>query len=145
LFAQPPEVARTQLLEIRGVGPETADAILLYAGKQPFFVADSYTRRVLARHNLIPLEENYPAAQSFLHRHLPADEGLFNEFHALLVETGKRYCKRHAAECRGCPLEPFLPSHGGAQTLQRVRVPGSRARFGIYPQREAYVKAHGSE
>jgi endonuclease III related protein len=109
LFRQQPDHARAQLLALRGLGPETADAILLYAGKLPFFVADAYTRRVLARHKLISQADGYQAAQEFLHNHLPADEGLYNEFHALLVETGKRHCKRRAADCQNCPLEPFLP------------------------------------
>lgn len=72
-------------------------------------MADAYTRRVLARHHLISARDGYAAVQMFLHQHLPADEGLFNEFHALLVETGKRHCKRQQAECHGCPLERFLP------------------------------------
>ena len=109
LFRQHPDHARTQLLALRGLGPETADAILLYAGRLPFFVADAYTRRVLARHDLISPTDGYQAAQEFLHHHLPADEVLYNEFHALLVETGKRHCKRRAAQCQDCPLEPFLP------------------------------------
>ncbi len=145
LFAQPPEVARSQLLALRGLGPETADAILLYAGKLPFFVADAYTRRVLARHNLIHPDDGYSAAQDFIHQHLPADEELFNEFHALLVEVGKRHCKRQAAECRGCPLEPFLPGHGEPQTRRRIKVPRPQAAFRPFQEREVGVKAHGSE
>ncbi|MCL5005066.1 MAG: endonuclease III domain-containing protein [Acidobacteria bacterium] len=110
LFAQPPQLLREQLIELRGLGPETADAILLYAGKQPFFVADAYTRRVLARHALISARDGYSAAQQFLHQHLPHEEAIFNEFHALLVETGKRFCKRQAPQCEGCPLQRFLLS-----------------------------------
>jgi endonuclease III related protein len=109
LFAQPPELLRGQLLQLRGLGPETVDAILLYAGKQPFFVADAYTRRVLARHGLISPGDGYSQAQQFLHQHLPAEEAVYNEFHALLVEAGKRYCKRQAPQCEGCPLRDFLP------------------------------------
>ena len=110
LFGQPPRLLRNQLLELRGLGPETVDAILLYAGKQPFFVADAYTRRILARHELILPRDGYSAAQEFLHQHLPEDEAVYNEFHALLVETGKRYCKRQAPQCEVCPLQSFLPS-----------------------------------
>jgi endonuclease III related protein len=142
VFCQPPELARTQLLALRGLGPETADAILLYAGKLPFFVADAYTRRVLARHNLISPEDGYQAAQQFLHRHLPANEGLFNEFHALLVETGKRYCKKQAPECYGCPLEPFLPVDGNLQRA-RQRNSGTARRHTRRPAgREARVKTY---
>jgi endonuclease III related protein len=140
LFTQPPEVARFQLLGLRGLGPETVDAILLYAGKLPFFVADAYTRRVLARHSLITSEDGYSAAQDFLHRHLPRDEGIFNEFHALLVEVGKRRCKRQTAECLGCPLEPFLP-HDGNSNSRKVSPP---SEFRSYPQ-EVSVKAHGTK
>lgn len=108
VFKQSPEVLRSELLDIRGLGPETVDAILLYAGRQPFFVADAYTRRILARHDLLPEGASYEAAQTFLHRHLPADPALFNEFHALLVEVGKRYCRRRAPCCQECPLQEFL-------------------------------------
>jgi endonuclease III related protein len=145
LFAQPPEVVRSQLLALRGLGPETADAILLYAGKLPFFVADAYTRRVLARHGLISSKDGYSAVQEFIHRHLPADEGLFNEFHALLVEVGKRHCKRQVAECQGCPLEPFLPGYGERETIRRFNVPWPRAGFPHNRKRGAGVKAYGSE
>lgn len=110
LFALPADDARRQLLGLRGIGPETADAILLYAGRQPFFVADAYTRRILSRHGLLPPAADYARAQQFLHGSLPADQALFNEFHALLVEAGKRYCKRQAPHCQGCPLEEFLPA-----------------------------------
>jgi endonuclease-3 related protein len=141
LFRQPPALARAQLLALRGLGPETADAILLYAGKLPFFVADAYTRRVLARHALISPEDDYTAAQQFLHRYLPANEGLFNEFHALLVETGKRHCKHRAADCCGCPLEPFLGSNGNVRVMAR----GRRAKLQPHSRREVRVEAHGSK
>ncbi len=145
LFRQSPDQARTQLLALRGVGPETADAILLYAGKLPFFVADAYTRRVLARHNLISPEAGYPAAQQFLHRHLPADEGLYNEFHALLVETGKIHCKRQAAECRGCPLEPYLPGTRNGQRARLRAARSSRSKRWDFLERQVRVKSHGPE
>jgi endonuclease-3 related protein len=108
LFARPPEELRQELLAVRGFGPETVDAILLYAGRQPFFVADAYTRRILSRHGWVSEDAGYREVQEFLHRHLPPDQGMFNEFHALLVETGKRHCKRQAPCCEGCPLEEFL-------------------------------------
>ncbi len=109
LFATEASTLRRQLLVLPGLGPETADAILLYAGRQPFFVADAYTRRILSRHEHISSDADYSEAQQFLHRHLPADSGLFNEYHALLVEVGKRYCKRQAPRCDACPLKDFLP------------------------------------
>ena len=107
-FSQGVRRARTQLLALKGIGPETADTILLYAGRQPVFVADAYTRRVLARHQLIPPDADYATTQEFLHQYLPPDERLFNEFHALLVEAAKRYCRRNAADCDRCPLGKFL-------------------------------------
>ena len=109
LFAMPLDDARRGLLSVRGIGPETADAILLYAGRKPSFVADAYTRRILARHGLLPPGVSYEAARLFLHQHLSPDHALFNEFHALLVATGKRFCLRNNPRCDTCPLRPFLP------------------------------------
>ena len=108
LFSQGAVRARAQLLALKGIGPETADAILLYSGRHPVFVADAYTRRVLSRHNLLSPTANYQSAQQFLHHHLPPDEPLFNEFHALLVEAAKRFCHRNVAHCEECPLGRFL-------------------------------------
>jgi endonuclease III related protein len=119
-LAAPPEQLRRDLLALKGFGPETADAVLLYAGHRPFFVADAYTRRMLSRHGLIPPESRYDSAQAFLHQNLPSDAQLFNEFHALLVETGKRYCKREQPRCELCPLRDYLP-------VQARRHNGSRA------------------
>lgn len=99
---------RAELLKVRGLGSETVDCILLYAARRPFFVADAYARRVLARHGWLGEGASYEEAQEFLHRHLPRDAPLFNEFHALLVETGKRWCRKLAAECESCPLRAFL-------------------------------------
>lgn len=109
MFAMPETDVRDELLGISGLGPETVDAVLLYAGRKPFFVADSYTRRILSRHGLLPAKAGYAAAQEFLHRQLTRDEAMFNEFHALLVEVGKTHCKRQTPHCGSCPLEEFLP------------------------------------
>jgi endonuclease-3 related protein len=108
LFAQGTVQARVQLLELKGIGPETADAILLYSGRHPVFVADAYTRRILARHNFISASADYESAREFLHQHLPPDEAMFNEFHALLVEAAKRYCHWNVMHCEECPLGKFL-------------------------------------
>lgn len=110
LFTTQATRLRRELLAVGGLGPETADAILLYAGRQPFFVADAYTRRILARHAQVPSGAGYSEVQRFLHQHLPADPHLFNEYHALLVEVGKRYCRRQAPRCEACPLKEFLPN-----------------------------------
>jgi endonuclease-3 related protein len=118
LFSMKSARGRQQLLSLQGIGPETADAILLYAGRHPLFVADAYTRRVLSRHQLLAATANYESAQQFLHDHLPADEAMFNEFHALLVEVAKRYCQREVARCEDCPLRRFLPQ-GDTQSLPR--------------------------
>jgi endonuclease-3 related protein len=114
LFRADAEVAREEMLQIKGLGPETVDAILLYAGRHPFFVADAYTRRILWRHGLVGETDGYGRVQQFLHQHLPHDHGIFNEFHALLVEVGKRYCRRAVPDCQSCPLQEFLPGAGAA-------------------------------
>jgi endonuclease-3 related protein len=115
LSSLPSEELRHRLLELRGLGPETVDAILLYAVRRPLFVADAYTRRVLARHGLVPAAADYHQTQEFLHAHLPPHAPLFNEFHALLVEVGKKHCRPRSPRCAGCPLEEFLPDGGVAQ------------------------------
>jgi endonuclease-3 related protein len=94
---------RTELLAIHGIGPETADAILLYAGEHASFVIDAYTHRVLRRHRLADADATYAELQATFEAALPADVPLFNEYHALLVEVGKRHC-RAKARCDGCPL-----------------------------------------
>jgi endonuclease III related protein len=100
---------RREMLAVPGLGPETADAILLYAAGRPVFVADAYTRRVLARHRLLSRGTGYEQARVFLERHLPSDPALFNEFHALLVAVAKSHC-RAVARCESCPLAHDLPS-----------------------------------
>ena len=127
-LALPPDVLRRELLALRGIGPETADAILLYAANRPFFVADAYTRRILARHGWLAEDVGYQETQQFLHRHLPRDPALFNEFHALLVETAKRHCRRAAPLCKGCPLEFDLLEYGRSRTIP---VPGPVPASGI--------------
>jgi endonuclease-3 related protein len=102
------EQLRRELLQVNGVGPETADSILLYAFHKPIFVVDTYTYRVTNRHALVEEEVNYQALQDFFMQHLPLDVDMFNEYHALLVKVGKLHCKRKA-RCEGCPLEPLLP------------------------------------
>lgn len=97
------EDARRRLLAVHGIGPETADAILLYAGKRPTFVVDAYTKRILRRHHLIESGADYAGVQKLFHTALEPDVQRFNEYHALLVEVGKRHC-RARARCDGCPL-----------------------------------------
>jgi len=100
-------ILRKELLEIRGIGPETADSILLYALERPVFVVDAYTRRVFTRHRLIDEKAGYSEIQRLFMACLPEDVSLFNEYHALLVRVGKEYC-RPTSLCDSCPLQPFL-------------------------------------
>ncbi len=131
LFAQGAAQARAQLLTLKGIGVETADAILLYAGRQPVFVADAYTRRVLSRHQLLSPTADYRTAQQFLHQHLPSDEALFNEFHALLVEASKRFCHRNVAHCEDCPLGKFLGRNSKFETRNSAHYSGFDSRDSI--------------
>lgn len=95
---------RIELLDIKGIGPETADSILLYAFGRPVFVVDAYTARVAVRHGLIEPDAEYEQLRDLFQSNLPPDVQLFNEFHALLVRLGKEFC-RPKANCPGCPLE----------------------------------------
>jgi endonuclease-3 related protein len=110
LFATPTSVLREQLLAVHGIGPETADSILLYAGRHPAFVVDAYTRRILERHHLADGRESYDQIRRSFESSLPADPQLFNEYHALIVHTGKHHCRKRQPNCAACPLEPFLPN-----------------------------------
>ncbi len=109
MFRAPTAQLREDLLRTHGIGPETADAILLYAGKHPVFVVDAYTRRVLARHGLASGRENYEEIRALFERSLPRDVAIYNEYHALLVHIGKQHCRKARALCDGCALQPFLP------------------------------------
>jgi endonuclease-3 related protein len=99
---------RKELLAVNGVGPETADSILLYALQKPVFVVDTYTYRVMSRHGLVGEEVSYDELQELFIQHLPLDMALFNEYHALLVRVGKLHCQPKP-RCQGCPLEILLP------------------------------------
>jgi len=119
---------RREILAVPGLGPETADAILLYAAGRPVFVADAYTRRVLVRHGLLRASAGYEEARAFLERHLPSDPALFNEFHALIVAAAKTHC-RAIARCEGCPLASDLPP-GRRAALMRVAASAALGRRG---------------
>ena len=95
---------RKSLLSVHGIGPETADSIMLYALDKPVFIIDAYTRRVMSRHGLVSDSIDYHDLQAVFHKHLPLDVQLFNEYHALFVMAGKDYCKPKP-KCTGCPLE----------------------------------------
>jgi len=104
LLQQPASVLREQLLSVKGIGPETADSMVLYAAGKPVFVVDAYTHRILARHELITEEDDYFQIQELFMDNLPEDAALFNEYHALLVQAGKQFCKKSKPQCGGCPL-----------------------------------------
>ncbi len=95
---------RPALLTIKGVGPETADSILLYALSKPTFVVDAYTFRILNRHGLIPEACAYEELRQWFMEHLPAQVDLYQEYHALLVRLGKEWC-RPQPRCANCPVE----------------------------------------
>lgn len=118
MFARRPSTLRRELLALPGIGPETADSILLYAGKDPRFVVDAYTRRILERHGLIRPDATYDAVQALFMGHLPPDAPLYNEYHALLVAIGKDFC-RPVPRCEHCPLR---------RDLERYR-PAAARRF----------------
>jgi endonuclease-3 related protein len=99
--------ARENLLSVQGIGPETADSILLYAGGHPVFVVDAYTHRAFSRHGLVAEETGYDDLQEEFERRLPRDAALYNEFHALIVMLGKHYCKKTKPLCGSCPLRGF--------------------------------------
>jgi len=109
LFATPTTALRAELLGVRGIGPETADSILLYAGEHSVFVIDAYTRRILERHALAHPKSTYEELRATFESSLPPDHQLFNEFHALIVHTGKHFCRKTTPACAQCPLNPFLP------------------------------------
>ena len=98
------ERLRGELLGVKGIGRETADSILLYAFGREIFVVDAYTARIAVRHQLIDGDGDYEQLRELFQSNLPQDEKLFNEYHALLVRTGKEFC-RPKAKCGGCPLE----------------------------------------
>ena len=100
---------RQELLGVKGIGPETADSILLYGLEKPIFVVDAYTKRILSRHGMISEKASYEEVQKLFMDHLPADKKLFNEYHALLVHLGKMVCQK-TPRCDICPLEGFKGS-----------------------------------
>jgi endonuclease-3 related protein len=109
MFRAPTQMLRDQLLAVRGIGPETADSILLYAAKHPVFVVDAYIRRILERHLHPHARLRYEDVRQLFERTLPPDVALYNEFHALIVHTGKHFCRPRNPRCGECPLKPLLP------------------------------------
>ncbi|MDP8230116.1 MAG: endonuclease III domain-containing protein [Candidatus Gorgyraea atricola] len=104
MLRQNTRVLRNELLSINGIGPETADSILLYAGKKPVFVVDAYTKRIFSRHRYINEDADYDQVQRLFMENLAPNVRLFNEFHALIVELGKNVCKSKKPLCGKCPI-----------------------------------------
>lgn len=141
MFAQPTPVLREQLLSLNGVGPETADSILLYAGQHTSFVVDAYTKRIAERHGIAPAGAGYEDVRALFQgglaavelaeestgvpgggaSHVPSRMSLasrsplaqvYSEMHGLLVGVGKKYCLKSAPKCEGCPLNHLLSGNG---------------------------------
>lgn len=139
MFAGPPSELRAELLTLNGIGPETADSILLYAGNHAIFVVDAYTRRIVERHNLFSRKAKYDEIREAFERalainrdevrtklhntrpevHLPSPMSAtnrsalaqrFNDMHGLVVQVGKHLCLSKVVRCDACPLRPFLPA-----------------------------------
>jgi len=118
MFAGDWRMLREELLTVRGIGRETGDSILLYAGEKPSFVVDAYTKRLFAGLGVIPENAGYEEVRALFMLHLPADAALFNEYHALIVQHGKEHCRKKP-RCQGCdlhllcfsrrPLDPVAP------------------------------------
>jgi len=104
---------REELLGIYGIGPETADSIILYAARKPIFVVDAYTRRIFARLGFWDEGITYDEMQSFFMNNLPHDTPLFNEYHALIVGTGNRFCSNRRPKCEECPVRDFCRKKDG--------------------------------
>ena len=105
----PAPTLRQMLLAVHGIGEETADSIMLYALNLPSFVVDAYTRRIFGRLGLLAAGESYGEVRLAFIRHLPEDAKLYNEYHALIVQLGKRVC-RPRPRCGECPLVEICPS-----------------------------------
>ena len=112
MFQTDLQALRNKLLAVNGIGPETADSILLYAGGMPSFVVDAYTHRIFARHGWIGFDADYHQIQDYIQSSLPEDARLYNEYHALLVYAGKHFCNKLKPKCNECPLREMLPEGG---------------------------------
>src|SRR6202167_4792432 len=110
MFLTPTSELREKLLSVHGIGPETADSILLYAGNHPVFVVDAYTHRIFGRHGITSGKPDYEAVRARFEAALPRFPQFLNEFHALIVNTGKNWCRKGVPRCQECPLRSLLPA-----------------------------------
>jgi len=108
MFRTPTAELREKLLAVHGIGRETADSILLYAGAHPIFVVDAYTKRILMRHGWVGPKASYEEMRELVEGNFPRDVARYNELHALLVQVGKNWCRPREARCTECPLGRFL-------------------------------------
>ncbi len=108
---------RNDLLTVKGLGMETVDSILLYAGNKPIFVIDAYTKRIFSRCGLCFDDVSYEELQDLITRSIPVDVKLYNEFHALLVKLGKNFCKKRNPDCQNCPIKEIC-SYGRGDDRQ---------------------------
>jgi endonuclease-3 related protein len=120
MFNTSTETLRDKLLSVHGIGPETADSILLYAGNHPVFVVDAYTHRIFGRHGITDGKPQYESVRSLIEAALPHDSQLFNEFHALIVNTGKNWCRKKEPRCAECPLCSLLPATSPFSEIQNA-------------------------
>ena len=107
IFTEDFDALREKLLSVNGIGPETADSILLYGGNKPTFVVDTYTKRILSRHGLMPEEVSYDEVRDFFMDCLEPDVAMFNEYHALLVHLGHAFCLKTKPKCSECPAKEW--------------------------------------
>ncbi len=105
MFSRPLEDLRKEILSVRGIGPETADSILLYAAGLPIFVVDAYTKRIFSRKKLFAEDTDYHKVQKIFMENLKKDVQLYNEYHALIVRLGKDFCKKTKPKCEICPIK----------------------------------------
>lgn len=103
MFSEKPSRLREELLSVNGIGPETADSILLYAGGKAIFVIDAYTKRILSRHRILAYKDDYDEFQKLFMKQLPRSAAFYNQYHAMFVNIGKDFCRKRPL-CASCPL-----------------------------------------
>jgi endonuclease-3 related protein len=118
LLALDTHFLRAVLLATHGIGPETADSIILYAANKPVFVIDAYTRRIMSRLGLCPAQGRYQELQDLFMSNLDREETLFNEYHALFVHLGKTTCTKRDPRCASCPVGDICPTGRTAQSTR---------------------------
>jgi endonuclease III related protein len=128
MFSTPTAHLREKLLSVYGIGPETADSILLYAGNHPVFVVDAYTHRIFGRHGITGNKPDYERVRAMFEAALPRDARLLNEFHALIVNTGKQWCRKRVPHCEKCPLRHLLPE---TSPLYQILAPPRKPGIGV--------------